>query len=71
MLEVLAVSLNKTALTGFVVYLIGAVLLFMLFQFVYTRITPHKEFELIRSGNVPRPSPWPVQSSGSRFRPAT
>ena len=52
MLEVLAVSLNKTALVGFVVYLIGAVLLFMLFQFVYTRITPHKEFELIRSGNV-------------------
>lgn len=52
MLEVLAVSLNKTALVGFVVYLIGAVLLFMLFQFVYTRITPHKEFELIRSGNI-------------------
>ena len=52
MLEVLAVSLNKTALTGFIVYLIGAVLLFMLFQFVYTRVTPHKEFELIRSGNA-------------------
>ncbi|SDT55543.1 DUF350 domain-containing protein [Pseudomonas granadensis] len=52
MLEVLAVSLNKTALVGFVVYLIGAVLLFMLFQFVYTRITAHKEFELIRAGNT-------------------
>ena len=52
MLEMLAVSLNKTALVGFVVYLIGAVLLFMLFQFVYTRITAHKEFELIRAGNT-------------------
>jgi putative membrane protein len=26
--------------------------LFALFQFIYTRLTPHKEFELIRSGNV-------------------
>ena len=51
MLEALSISLNKAALVGFVAYLIGAVLLFMLFQFVYTRITPHKEFELIRAGN--------------------
>ncbi|MHB2250087.1 DUF350 domain-containing protein [Pseudomonas fitomaticsae] len=52
MLEALSISLNKAALVGFIAYLIGAVLLFMLFQFVYTRVTPHKEFELIRSGNV-------------------
>ena len=52
MLEALFISLNKAAVLGFVSYLIGAVLLFALFQFVYTRITPHKEFELIRSGNV-------------------
>jgi len=33
-------------------YILGAAVLFALFQFIYTRITPHKEFELIRSGNV-------------------
>lgn len=37
---------------GFVSYILGAAVLFALFQFIYTRITPHKEFELIRSGNV-------------------
>jgi putative membrane protein len=52
MLEALFISLNKAAVLGFVSYLFGAVVLFALFQFVYTRITPHKEFELIRSGNV-------------------
>jgi putative membrane protein len=52
MLDALFISLNKAAVLGFVSYLFGAVLLFALFQFVYTRITPHKEFELIRSGNV-------------------
>lgn len=52
MLDALFISLNKAAVLGFVSYLLGAVLLFALFQFVYTRITPHKEFELIRSGNV-------------------
>ncbi|HWT68158.1 MAG TPA: DUF350 domain-containing protein [Pseudomonas sp.] len=52
MLEALSISLNKAAVLGFVSYLVGAALLFALFQFIYTRITPHKEFELIRSGNV-------------------
>ncbi|MDI2592256.1 DUF350 domain-containing protein [Pseudomonas sp. N3-W] len=52
MLETLSISLNKAAVLGFVVYLIGAIAVFALFQFVYTRITPHKEFELIRSGNI-------------------
>ncbi|TVT82632.1 DUF350 domain-containing protein [Pseudomonas sp. H3(2019)] len=52
MLEALSVSLNKAAVLGFVSYIIGAALLFAIFQFVYTRITPHKEFELIRSGNT-------------------
>ncbi|TWC14978.1 MULTISPECIES: DUF350 domain-containing protein [unclassified Pseudomonas] len=52
MLEALSISLNKAAVFGFVSYIIGAAVLFALFQFIYTRITPHKEFELIRSGNV-------------------
>ena len=52
MLEALSISLNKAAVLGFVAYILGAAVLFALFQFIYTRITPHKEFELIRSGNV-------------------
>ena len=52
MLEALSISLNPAAVLGFVSYILGAALLFALFQFIYTRITPHKEFELIRSGNV-------------------
>lgn len=52
MLEALSISLNKAAVLGFVSYLVGAAVLFALFQWIYTRITPHKEFELIRSGNV-------------------
>ncbi|MEN2397301.1 DUF350 domain-containing protein [Pseudomonas halotolerans] len=52
MLEALSISLNKGAVLGFVLYILGAAVLFALYQFIYTRITPHKEFELIRSGNV-------------------
>ena len=52
MLEALSISLNKAAVLGFVLYILGAAVLFALFQFIYTRITPHKEFELIRAGNV-------------------
>lgn len=52
MLEALSISLNKAAVLGFVLYILGAAVLFALYQFIYTRITPHKEFELIRSGNV-------------------
>ncbi len=52
MLEALSISLNKAAVFGFVLYILGAAVLFALFQFIYTRITPHKEFELIRAGNV-------------------
>ena len=52
MLEALSISLNKAAVLGFVSYILGAAVLFALFQFIYTRITPHREFELIRSGNV-------------------
>ena len=52
MLEALSISLNKAAVFGFVIYILGAAVLFAVFQFIYTRITPHKEFELIRAGNV-------------------
>lgn len=51
MLDALKLSLNATAVFGFVIYIVVATLLFALFQFVYTRMTPHKEFELIRSNN--------------------
>ena len=51
MLEALRMSLNATAVFGFVLYIVVAVALFALFQFLYTRITPHKEFELIRENN--------------------
>lgn len=52
MLEALEISLNQDAVLGFITYIIGAAILFAIFQFIYTRITPHKEFELIRSGNT-------------------
>lgn len=51
MFEALRMSLNATAVFGFVLYIVVAVALFALFQFFYTRITPHKEFELIRQNN--------------------
>ncbi|MGE7955025.1 DUF350 domain-containing protein [Pseudomonas sp. NPDC089530] len=52
MLEALSISLNKFAVVGFLTYILGAAVLFALFQFVYTHLTPHKEFELIREGNA-------------------
>ncbi|MFB8830411.1 DUF350 domain-containing protein [Azotobacter sp. CWF10] len=52
MLDALQMSLNKAAVSGFLAYMLGAALLFVLFQLVYTRLTPHREFALIREGNV-------------------
>ena len=52
MLEALQMSLNVTAVLGFLFYIVSAVVLLALFQFIYTRITPHKEFELIRENNT-------------------
>ncbi|MDE1168350.1 MAG: DUF350 domain-containing protein [Pseudomonas sp.] len=52
MLEALSVSLNLTAVLGFVIYLLGAAIFLGVFQFIYTRMTPHKEFELIRENNI-------------------
>lgn len=52
MLEALQLSLNQVAVLGFIAYMLGAIALLALFQFIYTRITPHKEFCLIREGNV-------------------
>ena len=52
MLEALSISLNKAAVLGLVTYILGAAVLFMLFQFIYTRVTPHNEVDLIRAGNV-------------------
>lgn len=52
MIEALSISLNKTAVLGFLVYMLGALLFLGIFQFIYTLITPHKEFALIRENNV-------------------
>lgn len=52
MLEALSISLNQTAVVGFVLYMLGAAIFLGLFQFIYTRMTPHKEFVLIRENNV-------------------
>lgn len=51
MLDALRMSLNAPAVLGFAVYILVAAALFALFQFIYTRVTPHKEFALIREGN--------------------
>lgn len=51
MLDALRLSLNATAVFDFVIYIVVATLLFALFQFVYTRMTPHQEFKLIRANN--------------------
>lgn len=45
-------SLQPQALIGFGMYIIGAMLAMWVFAFLYTRITPHKEFALIREGNT-------------------
>lgn len=52
MLEALKISLAPEALIGFVAYLIGALVLLSLFQWLYSRVTPHNEFALIREGNT-------------------
>lgn len=52
MLDMLRMSLNAQAVMSFIVYIVVAVVLFGLFQLAYTRLTPHKEFTLIREGNV-------------------
>lgn len=52
MLEALSISLNQTAVLGFLLYMFGAAVFLGLFQFIYTRLTPHKEFVLIRDNNV-------------------
>ncbi|MDF9779272.1 DUF350 domain-containing protein [Pseudomonas baetica] len=52
MLDALRFSLNPHAVIAFLIYIAVAAILFALFQLVYTRLTPHKEFVLIRDGNV-------------------
>lgn len=52
MLEALQMSLSPAALMGFALYMFGAVLILALFKFAYTRLTPHREIDLIRKGNV-------------------
>ncbi|WNW14149.1 DUF350 domain-containing protein [Pseudomonas sp. DTU_2021_1001937_2_SI_NGA_ILE_001] len=51
MIDALRMSLDAQAVFGFILYILVAAALFALFQFIYTRITPHKEFALIRDNN--------------------
>lgn len=52
MLEALQMSLNASAVLGFLFYIVLAVVLLALFQFIYTHVTPHREFDLIRQNNT-------------------
>lgn len=52
LIDALKMSLQGYAVLGFVLYLLGAVAIFALFAVVYTRLTPHAEFVLIREGNT-------------------
>ena len=73
MFDALRQSLNATAVSSFALYILVAAIVFALFQFIYTRMTPHREFELIRannpaaaiatSGSVARRRPWAASSS--------
>ncbi|AIZ33339.1 DUF350 domain-containing protein [Pseudomonas sp. K1(2024)] len=51
MLEALRHSINAQAFIAFTLYIGLALVLFWLFQFIYTRLTPHREFALIRDNN--------------------
>ncbi|CAK14663.1 DUF350 domain-containing protein [Pseudomonas entomophila] len=51
MLEALRMSLNAEAVIGFILYISVALVLFWVFQFIYTHLTPHREFALIRDNN--------------------
>lgn len=51
MIDALRMSLNATAVFGFILYILVAGVLFALFQLIYSRVTPHKEFVLIRDNN--------------------
>ncbi|MBJ9975224.1 DUF350 domain-containing protein [Pseudomonas sp. S75] len=51
MLDALRHSINAQAFIAFTLYIGLALLLFWLFQLVYTRLTPHREFALIRENN--------------------
>ncbi|WP_236180808.1 DUF350 domain-containing protein [Pseudomonas mosselii] len=51
MLDALRMSLNAQAVIGFILYISVALVLFWIFQFIYTHLTPHREFALIRDNN--------------------
>lgn len=52
MFDALRMSLSFTSVLSFLAYIIVAAVLFGVFQMIYTRVTPHKEFLQIREGNV-------------------
>ncbi len=50
-MDALKMSLPADAVLGFLFYMAGAAVLFALYAFIYTRLTPYNEFALIREGN--------------------
>ncbi|AAY94908.2 DUF350 domain-containing protein [Pseudomonas protegens] len=50
-MDALKMSLPADAVLGFMLYMLGAALVFALYAFIYTRLTPYNEFALIREGN--------------------
>jgi len=52
LVDAVKMSLHLDAVMGFVLYLLVALLVFGLYACLYTRLTPHKEWTLIREGNV-------------------
>ncbi|QXI31656.1 MULTISPECIES: DUF350 domain-containing protein [Pseudomonas] len=52
MVDAVRMSLHLDAVMGFVLYLLVALLVFGLYACLYTWMTPHKEWTLIRAGNV-------------------
>ncbi|NER60146.1 DUF350 domain-containing protein [Pseudomonas sp. MAFF212428] len=51
LMDALKMSLPADAVFGFLFYMAGAAVLFALYAFIYTRLTPYNEFALIREGN--------------------
>ncbi|KPA87400.1 putative membrane protein [Pseudomonas asplenii] len=52
LVDAVKMSLHLDAVMGFVLYLLVALLVFGLYACLYTRMTPHREWTLIREGNI-------------------
>src|SRR5260370_40162169 len=65
---------SLAGLPAFLVYFCTAIIAVVAYLFIYTRVTPHDEFQLIRdndpAGDCARPKPaWFRAAGGQRYRP--